>query len=467
MKCVNCGHEIPEGSGFCENCGTIMSLDNINNDEVVDVYSSSEKTNRVNDDFMQYLENEEPGINDLYDGEVPDTETQEILDAVFEDSQQEEPDAESDEQASYEPAEEIADEEPVEEDDSDLEEMYITKRKSKKGVGVIVVLAIILISVVAAGVGIIKGYIKLPALPAIAQRTTSAEEKDSTKNDEKTESKKETKKTTKTEEETEETTEAEKETKDTTKAKETEKDEVNETTKAPVTTKVPVTTKAPITTKAPVTTKVPATTKAPVTTKVPATTKASVTTKVPATTKTPTETKESATTDRYGITDAKVKKPSNYLSKTSTVYVTAEGVILRNKPSKNSERVLYLSLGADVKVLAEENGYYYVYSNRYGVYGWVSKSYTSTSRPTSDKITTVSNLVSPDKKYKKPTIKYVSSASGLRLRKGPGSKYDVIKNIPNGYPVKVIGYSSKDSGWVYVIETTYGVLGWVSSAYIK
>lgn len=451
MKCVNCGHDLPEGSGFCENCGMIMSLDSKGDDGVVDVYSSSGKEDRVNDDFMRYLENEEPEINDPYDGEVPDAETQEILDAVFEDQQVEE-NAETYEEPDEEPIqepteEEFPDEESQDGDEGDFAEMYLSKRKSKKGVGVIVVLVIILVAVVAAGVGISQGYIKLPALPAGSDETRDVDSAE-----EITEAEKKNKETTKAEEETtyvEETTEAEEET---TEAEETE---VTETTKTLETTKAPATTKAPETTKAPATTKAPETTKAPTTTKAPETTKA------PSTTKAPT------TTEKYGITDAKVKKPSSYLSKTSTVYVTAEGVVLRSQPSKESERVLYLSLGADVKVFAEENGYYYVYSNRYGVYGWVSKSYTSATRPTSDKTTTAQGVVSPDKKYEKPTTKYVNTAEGLRLRKGPGSNYDIIKNIPNGYPVKVIGYSSKASGWVYVIETTYGVSGWVSSQYIK
>mgnify|MGYP003298433863 CR=1 FL=1 len=144
---------------------------------------------------------------------------------------------------------------------------------------------------------------------------------------------------------------------------------------------------------------------------------------------------------------------------------TAEGVILRSGPAKSYERVLYLSKGADLTVYAKENGYCYVRSNRYGVYGWVSASYASEGRPETDTTKVTKNTVSPDKKYSKAETKI--TLNGLNLRKGPGTEYDVITLIPKNYPVKVIGYKQGISGWVYVTDTTYGYSGWVSSAYIK
>ena len=43
-----------------------------------------------------------------------------------------------------------------------------------------------------------------------------------------------------------------------------------------------------------------------------------------------------------------------------------------------------------------------------------------------------------------------------------------IKNFRYiSYPVKVIGYKSGVSGWVYVQDTTYGYTGWVSTAYLR
>ncbi len=264
-----------------------------------------------------------------------------------------------------------------------------------------------------------------------------------------------------TEESTEDTTESttEEPTTESTTGSTTEsttKETTTETT-TKVTTTRPTTTK-PTTTK-PTTTKPvtsPSTTR-PVT--LPSTTKPVTR---PSTTK-PAPTKPT-TTDKFGINDVTVKKPASYLSKSYTAYVTAEGVNLRSKPTASSDRVLYLSKGADVVVLAKENGFFYIKSNRYGVYGWVSANYVADSRPQSESVVQ-SGTVSPDKKYATAEIKYTTN--GLNVRKGPSTTYDIVGLIPISYPVKVIGYKSGVSGWVYVQDTTYGYTGWVSTAYLK
>ena len=115
-------------------------------------------------------------------------------------------------------------------------------------------------------------------------------------------------------------------------------------------------------------------------------------------------------------------------------------------------------------MLAKEGAFYYVKSNRYGVYGWVSATYVANERPQAE-ASTVKGTVAPDKKYDTVVTKFTTN--GLNIRKGPGTNYDVIGLIPISYPVKVIGYKTGVSGWVYVQDTTYGYTGWVSSAYIK
>ena len=151
-----------------------------------------------------------------------------------------------------------------------------------------------------------------------------------------------------------------------------------------------------------------------------------------------------------------------------TLYVTTNGVALRTAPRRSASSLLSLSVGADVVVTGEENGYYYVYSNRYGVSGWVSKTYIGTSRPVATSEKSVSGVVSPDVTYSSPKSKSVASeGEGLNLRKGPGTSYGVIRSISEGYPVLVKGESSSVSGWVYVTDTTHGVSGWVSAAYLK
>lgn len=291
-----------------------------------------------------------------------------------------------------------------------------------------------------------------------AETTTTSPDESSTKE---TTTKETTTKETTVEESTKESTTKETTTKETTTKESTTKESTTKpSTTKPSTTK-PTTTK-PSTTK-PSTTK-PSTTK-PSTTK-PTTTKPSTTkptTTKPSTTK-PTTTKPSTTKDPYGINNVAVQKPSSYLSKSYTAYVSAEGVNLRSKPSTSGAKILSLSKGADVKVLAKQSGFYYIYSNRYGVYGWASASYIVNERPTSNS-TVVSGTVTPDKKYDTAEIKYTTN--GLNVRKGPGTSYGIVGLVPISYPVKVIGYKSGVSGWVYVQDLTYGYTGWVSSAYLK
>ena len=250
----------------------------------------------------------------------------------------------------------------------------------------------------------------------------------------------------------------------TTEVPETKPTTTKPTTTAPTTTKP--TTSKPTTTK-PTTTK-PAPTTRPVTepTTRPVTNPTTKPVTRPVTTPAtkPVTTTKPVVTEGFGINDVTVKKPASYLAKSYTAYVTAEGVNLRSKPTTESYRVLYLSKGADVVVLAKENGFFYIKSNRYGVYGWVSASYIADSRPQSESVVQ-KGTVTPDKKYDKVEIKYTTN--GLNVRKGPSTSYDIVGLVPISYPVKVIGYKSGVSGWVYVQDTTYGYTGWVSTAYIK
>ncbi|MBQ4267947.1 MAG: SH3 domain-containing protein [Clostridia bacterium] len=320
--------------------------------------------------------------------------------------------------------------------------------KKKSGKGLAVAAAIFIICVICAGAYALKDYI-----PVVAPTDGTSENESTVASTEETTEEESTEETTEeetTEEETsEETTEPEETT--TEEAVTTEPSSENEVvpTTKPTTTK-PTTTK-PTTTR-PTTTR-PTTTK-PTTTR-PTTTR-------PTTTK-PTTTKPGTTKDPYGINDVEVKKPSNYV-KSYTGYVTAEGLNMRAKPTTSSDRVLYLSKGADVKVLAKENGFLYVYSNRYGVSGWVSAAYISTSRPTETTSKLYTGTVQPDVKT---AAKTMHTTYSLNIRKGPSTSYPSVQIIATGYPVKVLGSKSGVSGWVYVTDLTYGISGWVSTAYLK
>lgn len=342
-----------------------------------------------------------------------------------------------------------------EEEYEDITPVVTDDEKGKKGgKGLVIAALILVLCVLCAGAYALKDY-----MPEILPSGTSGESSTSASDEATTDEVTTEEETTEEETTEEETTEEETTEEDTTEAEEP----TEETTEAPVVVTTKPTTTKPTTTK-PSTTK-PTTTK-PTTTK-PTTTKPVVTTK-PTTTKPvvttkPSTTKPTTTTDPYGINDVTVKKPSGYI-KSYTGYATAEGLNMRSAPSVNAPRVLFLSKGADVKVLAKEDGFLYVYSNRYGVYGWVSASYISTSRPTETTSKLYTGTVQPDVKAEG---KVMHTTYSLNIRKGPATSYDSVQIIATGYPVKVLGTKKGVSGWVYVTDLTYGVSGWVSTAYLK
>ena len=380
---------------------------------------------------------EEPEIEE-YEEVVEPVEEQPAAIGLFEDIGSASEEDEEYEEEEYEDITPAQDDKPV-------------KKKSGKGLAVAAV--IFIICVICAGAYALKDYI-----PVVAPTDGTSENESTVASTEETSEEESTEETTEeetTEEETsEETTEPEETT--TEEAVTTEPSSENEvvSTTKPTTTK-PTTTK-PTTTR-PTTTR-PTTTR-PTTTR-PTTTRP--TTTRPTTTK-PSTTKPGTTKDPYGINDVEVKKPSNYV-KSYTGYVTAEGLNMRAKPTTSSDRVLYLSKGADVKVLAKENGFLYVYSNRYGVSGWVSAAYISTSRPTETTSKLYTGTVQPDVKT---AAKTMHTTYSLNIRKGPSTSYPSVQIIATGYPVKVLGSKSGVSGWVYVTDLTYGISGWVSTAYLK
>lgn len=197
----------------------------------------------------------------------------------------------------------------------------------------------------------------------------------------------------------------------------------------------------------------------PTTTK-PTTTKP--TTTRPTTTR-PTTTKPTTTVDPYGINgNAKIQKPSSYLSESYIGY-TNRKVDMLGGPSSSSDWVQALGKGGEVKVLAEQSGYSYVYSTRFGTYGWIKSSYISDSRPVEGTTSVSKNTVKPDKSG---SGELMCTAYSLNLRTGPGKNYDSIKVIPVNYQVKIIGYKSGVSGWAYVTDLVSGKNGWVSTDYL-
>lgn len=546
MKCSNCGHELEPGSGFCENCGMIISLDGDENIQQTpsDIYSAepfeaeSEQSpvTQNGQENPAYVETESPReleadateqIVPVFEYPEKEDETENFAESEPEAEPQPEPEQKPDrsvdnsdiyaadslsettefeeDEDEYEKQEQDAtdygqpeepyndeeqdtaqpEDEQTEEDISDdgepdeedgLDDMYVTSSKSKKNSVIIAVLIVALIAVTAGGAVMIKdNFSKVPVNALTSETQTTAAQKESATTKKAPETEK-TEKNETTDEATEETTGQEPDEQETTAENEqavTEPSEENTTGKQDVTEdKTPVkenTTKRDVSTTKSTTAAKPTTTRQvvtnppttkPITTTKPTTTKP--TTTKPTTTK-PTATKPETTTDPYGFGTDKVQKPGAYLAAGAryTVYVNVSSLTMRSKPNQQASKVVYVSIGEDLTVYGkEENGFLYVRSNRYGVYGWVAERYVSKTRPTAEETVVVPGIVKPDKKYSSPKTMYVNVHVGIRLRKAPETDAASVRTLSYGFPVKVTGYSSADSGWVYVTDITHGVTGW-------
>ncbi len=475
MKCSFCGHELDPGSNFCPECGTMMSVD-----EEVPAVSQEQK---YEPDSAEAYSKEE-GVNEPSSAEsdeeellvpeyVPHTEDAfEDYNTIRRNEEEAEAAKESEKQTADEEDDPFAElhpdskpvsfkeekkEEPKEvssfDDDDD---MYVKPSKSKKGGVTIAVLVVVLVAVIAGGAYAVKknggDILSVFKKPSISSTSDSSDTSESTSSS--------------TSSSTSESTTEKKTTEEKSTDKTTEKDSKESTTKKDEkTTGKESTTKAPTsseTTRPAQTTKTDSTTTRPYTT----TTTHAYTTK-PQNTTTHTYTTRPATTSSPATTAETLKKPTKYYSSAVTRYASENGISIRLRPSLSSSVRASISVGGEVKVYAEENGFYYVYYARYGVYGWVNGKYLSKERPVADSEVKVSGVVKPDKTYSTVETKTVTTSDGLRLRKGPGTNYDTIRFLGKGYPVAVKGTSSKNPGWVYVTDITRGVSGWVSAAYIK
>ena len=539
MKCPNCGHELEPGSGFCENCGMITSLENEeapasseNKESAREVYNAQPETtdaetvHEPSDDgevpvedtdssvpyeleadeteqivpVVEYDEKDseadekQPGVR----SEKSDFEDEYTEDGGFEEDEgydgdegaYEEENAEGSENDEYEDAEEEEsisaeqdNDDGMEQEDEDdgLDDMYVTASKSKRNSVIIAVLIIAIVAVTAGAVTMIKNnFSKVPVNAETSQSETADTEKEKATTKPTSETDSETTENTTEETTDKQTTEKETTEKETAEKQTTEKvtegvtEPSKETTtqKQTTTSHVTTTTKKPTTTtkRYTTTTKKYTTTTRPTTTKKPTTTAKPTTTKKPTTTTRPTTTKPSTTTDPYGFGTDKVEKPKTYLaaSERYKVYVSTDSLTMRSKPSQSASRVVYVSLGESLTVYGKsQNGFTYVRSDRFGVYGWVSNSYISKTRPQAEETVVVPGLVMPDKQYANPKTMYVNVDIGVRLRKAPEMDAASVRSVSYGFPVKVTGYSSSKNGWVYVTDTTHGVTGWVMLSWLS
>lgn len=497
MKCINCGHELDPNAEYCENCGMLVGIDDDGSQK--ETHTDSEfvvnipENFTVNEDDSQSVEK----YNDTQAGDFAADETQpqsvteseqeplevpavEIEPEVEQPSQSDANDKdepfdvglESEEQNSQSnvgapessrktPADQIEAVKKIKVYSDD----YNDTKRSKKGIVTVAVLIIVVAAVAAVGFKMIKRPASKPSettKPTLAEITSdSGKEKDTSKKDE-------TEETSEKNTSGKETTDSKDKTSNLTTVRPTSGSNGNVGVVTPSSAQQARPSQSAAASSRPTSAGAPS---KPSSTAKPSSAAQSTSSSKPSTaastSRTTTANTKPNTTSPYGFNNVTVQKPASTSSNPYKVYVMESSITMRNKPSIKGERVVYLPIGTPCTVYAKQDGFFYVRSDRYGVYGWVSADYVSKSRPVSDTTTVVPNLVKPDKTYSTPQTKHVTAAEGLRLRKGPGTKYDTILLIDIGFPVKVTGYSSTVSGWVYVTDTTHGVNGWVSAEYIK
>ncbi len=457
MKCSFCGNELPNGASFCPECGTILNLDN----DFAPPAAPPAPTELPPEPQMQPTEPVQPEAEPEF--AVPVYVSPYTAPEVFSDREnvyvQPEPPAP--------PAETVVT--PVEDDsayeeEDDGDDMVVDGGKKRGRSAIIVILVLVLAAVAAYAV---KTFVldNRPTVSASESQTSttapstqdvfwtsSADTTDDTDDTDDTDVTDDTDTTDDTDDTDDiDDTDVTDDTDEIDDSDLTDPNEFTAPSEFEFTTK-PTTTES--TTRETTRSSTTTTTRRAVTT-----TRARVTTTRPRPTTTrPTTTAAPTTT---------VQRPRTTTPR-RTLYVKEDGVALRTAPNKSASSLLSLSVGADVVVTGEENGYYYVYSNRYGVSGWASKAYIVDSRPVAASEQHVSGVVSPDVTYSSPKSKSVAAdGSSLNLRKGPDTSYGVIRAVADGYPVLVKGESSSVSGWVYVTDTTHGVSGWVSASFLK
>jgi uncharacterized protein YgiM (DUF1202 family) len=142
--------------------------------------------------------------------------------------------------------------------------------------------------------------------------------------------------------------------------------------------------------------------------------------------------------------------PSSSSEISTTKYVVASvGLNVRKGPSTSYAVVTTLTNGTKVTVKSTSNGWSKITSD--GITGYVSSSYLSNSKPSTD----------DDSTNETSTIKYVDANTGLNVRKGPSTSYAVITKLADGTKVTV---KSTSNGWSKI--TTGNTTGYVSSSYL-
>ena len=117
------------------------------------------------------------------------------------------------------------------------------------------------------------------------------------------------------------------------------------------------------------------------------------------------------------ISSTYLTKQESTPSTTSTMYVTAsDGLNVRKGPSTSYSIITNLAKGTEVTVHSTINGWSKITVN--GIEGYVSHAYLTSTKPSTSNGSTSTPSTT--------TTMYVTSSSGLNVRKGPSTSYSKV-----------------------------------------
>ena len=153
------------------------------------------------------------------------------------------------------------------------------------------------------------------------------------------------------------------------------------------------------------------------------------------------------------ISSTYLTKQESTPSTTSTMYVTAsDGLNVRKGPSTSYSIITNLAKGTEVTVHSTSNGWSKITVN--GIEGYVSHAYLTSTKPSTSNGSTSTPSTT--------TTMYVTSSSGLNVRKGPATSYSKVTTLSRGTAVTV---HSTSNGWSKI--SVNGIEGYVSSQYLS
>lgn len=126
--------------------------------------------------------------------------------------------------------------------------------------------------------------------------------------------------------------------------------------------------------------------------------------------------------------------------RSTSFYVTASKLNVRNGPSTSNPVIHSLYRGIRITVISESGGWFRIRLSD-GRTGWVSKTYVTSDYNSSGTVT----------------------VSKLYVRSGPSTLHNIIHSLYKGNKIRIIGVSGE---W-YRIKLSDGRIGWVSASYIS